>query len=92
MQNCIEDAGRRVAAEGQRSGGHLVQHRAEGEQIGALIQRLAQGLLGRHVSDGAHRGAGAGEMRIVVHVSWASAAAAVFTGMAVANPKSMILA
>ena len=42
---------------GQRAGRHLVEHRAEGEQIGAGVEFLAFRLLRRHISHRAHHGA-----------------------------------
>ena len=54
-----------VAAKGQRAGGHLVEHDAEGEQVGAGVEFLAARLLGRHVGDGAQWRAGAGEVLVV---------------------------
>jgi len=38
---------------GNRSGGHFVEHGAEGEKVGAGIEFLAESLLRRHVGDGA---------------------------------------
>jgi hypothetical protein len=43
------------------AGGHLVEHQAKGEAIGARVQLLAPHLLGRHVAGGAHRYASAGK-------------------------------
>ena len=54
-----------VSGEGRLAGTHLVEHDAEGKQVGALIERLAQGLLGRHVSRSAQSGAEAvGELEL----------------------------
>ena len=56
-----------VATEGADARKHFVQHRTEGEDVGARIGGLAAYLLGRHIArrthDHAHRGvrAGAGE-------------------------------
>ena len=36
-------------------GGHLIKHDPERKQVAARVQRLAPRLLGRHISDGAHR-------------------------------------
>ena len=66
IQYGLEDQRRSFASEGQRSRCHFVQNRAERKQVGAGIQLLALGLLRRHVSDGAERRTGAGEM-IRVH-------------------------
>jgi hypothetical protein len=49
------------AAEGHGAGGHFVQHGAERKKIAARVEFLAANLFGRHVSDGAHGGAGAGK-------------------------------
>ena len=46
-------------------GRHLIQHRTEGEQIGARIQLFRAHLLRRHVGDGAHRRARTGQMLLV---------------------------
>ncbi len=62
FQNAGEDDGVCVAAERERAGGHLVEHRAKAEKIAAGIERLAARLLGRHVGHRAERRAGAGEM------------------------------
>ena len=49
-----DDLGARVAVVGRRSGDHLVEHGAEGVQIASPVERrLAEGLLGAHVLDGA---------------------------------------
>ena len=44
----------RLSLEGAARGEHLVEQRAEREDVRAVIHRLAFGLLGRHVRDGAH--------------------------------------
>ena len=62
FQNRIEDQRRSVAAERQRAGRHLIQHRAKGKQIGARIQFFPFGLLGRHVSHRPHGRAGTGQV------------------------------
>ena len=46
------------------AGGHLIEHRAKREQIGAASSSLPAHLLGRHVGDGPERRAGAGEMLV----------------------------
>ncbi len=54
--------GRRLPAEGALARQHLVEHRAEGEDVGARVGLLTPHLLGRHVADrpehGARLGAG----------------------------------
>ena len=62
IQNRVEDDCRGFAAERQRAGRHLVEHGAEGKQVGAGVEFLAARLLGRHVGDRADGGAGAGEV------------------------------
>ena len=62
IENGIEDKSGGVAAEGQRSRSHFVEHGAEGEQIRAGVEFLAANLFGRHVGHGAESGAGTGEM------------------------------
>ena len=55
VQDRLEDDRRRVAGEGRASGGHLVEHRAAGEDVGPRVEGLAARLLGGHVRDGADR-------------------------------------
>ena len=62
MQDGFEDCAARLAAEGKDAGGHFVEHRTEGEKIGAGVHCFSADLLGRHVGDGADGGAGAGEL------------------------------
>ena len=50
---------RGIAPEGRATGGHLIQHRAETEQIGASIQVLASCLLRRYIRHRAQGSAGA---------------------------------
>ena len=45
----LEDGHRRVGAEGRMAGTHRIQDAAETEQVGAVIDGLAAGLLGGHV-------------------------------------------
>ena len=52
--------GGRVAVERALAGEHLVEDRAEGEDVGARVGRLAAHLLGRHVPERAHDDAGLG--------------------------------
>src|SRR5690348_11180958 len=49
----IEDGCGSLTTKGELARGHLVQHSAEGEQVGARVQRLAKCLFRRHVGDGA---------------------------------------
>ena len=65
IQDRVEDDSRTVSAEGQRAGGHFIEHRAEREQIGTGVQFFPSRLLRRHVSDGAERRAGAGQVLLV---------------------------
>ena len=62
FEDGVEDYGGGIAAEGNRAGGHFVEDRAKAEKIAAHVESFAAGLLGRHVSDGADGGAGAGEI------------------------------
>ena len=57
----MENYGGGWAIEGETAGGHLIKHCSEAEQVGAGVEGLAAGLLGRHVGDGAVGRAGAGE-------------------------------
>ena len=58
VQNGVEDQRRAVAAEGQRAGGHFVEHGPEGKQVGARVKFFAAHLLRRHVGDRAQRAPG----------------------------------
>src|SRR6267378_7849378 len=64
VKNRIEHGRRRFPAKGKLSGGHLVKHDAEREEIGARIQILAESLFGGHVGNGAKRGARTGEVLV----------------------------
>ncbi len=57
-----------IAAERPSTRRHLVHHDAEGEDVGALIQRLRFDLFGRHVRHGPEDGPGAGEPLLGDHV------------------------
>src|SRR5260370_38229825 len=61
VKNGIEHGRGGLSAKGKLSGGHLVEHDAEGEKIGAGIQILAESLFRRHVGNAAKRGGRAGE-------------------------------
>src|SRR3954468_24776291 len=53
------------AAEGRRTRQHLVAEDAERIDVGAMIDvGVAEGLLGRHVADGAERHSGARDARV----------------------------
>ena len=49
-----EDGDDGIALEWPLADGHLVEHDAEGEQVGPVIERAPVGLLGRHVRGRAH--------------------------------------
>ena len=51
------------AAKGRQPADHLVEHDAEGPDVGAVVDFGAFGLLGRHVADGADAGADASDCR-----------------------------
>jgi hypothetical protein len=50
LQNGVQGLNRRVAMERALPAQHFVQHRAEAENIRAMVRRLATRLLRRHVS------------------------------------------
>ena len=60
LQHRVHDFDCGVAAEGLFAGEHLVEHGAEAEDVGAMVDRLAAHLLRRHVWRGAHHHAGLG--------------------------------
>ena len=49
MHDVVQDLGEVRAAERQLAGGQFVENNPQTEQIGALVERLAQGLLGTHI-------------------------------------------
>jgi hypothetical protein len=63
FEDRVQRLDRRVAAERRASRQHLVEHRAEREDVGAVIAGAAADLLGRHVADGAEEAAGLGRRR-----------------------------
>jgi hypothetical protein len=62
VQDAVEHGARGRAGEGTLARHHLVEHRAEREEIGARVDRLAERLLRRHVGDGAERHARARQL------------------------------
>ena len=60
-QNLVEDHRWGFTAESPPARRHLIEHRAEAEEVGASIELLAPRLLRRHVGHRPHRQAGAGE-------------------------------
>src|ERR1700685_147548 len=61
VENFIEDAAGGFGSEWQDACGHFVKDDAEGKDVGASVERLAEDLLGRHVGDSADGAAGTGE-------------------------------
>ncbi len=61
FQDGVEDGVGGVAGEGKFAAEHLVEDDAAGPEIGAVVDLLAENLLGRHVADGAYDDAGFGE-------------------------------
>jgi hypothetical protein len=57
VEDAVEDDGGGVAWKTHASGGHLVEHHAEREEVGAHIELFGARLFRRHVGDGAHGGA-----------------------------------
>ena len=60
IQDGVEDDAGGISAKWQAARGHFIQHNAEREQVRARIEWRAAHLFRRHVSDRAHRAAGAG--------------------------------
>ena len=88
---------RSAAAKGEPSGRHFIEHGAQGKKIAAAVQFFSAGLLRGHVSHGAQRDSGAGqvidsaqrgERRAAGLVSDLAAA----VGTSFASPKSSTLA
>ncbi len=63
VQDGVEDDGLGVPLEGPVAGGHLVEHRAEREEVRARVGRQPARLLGRHVVDRAEDGPGRRQIR-----------------------------
>jgi len=63
VQDGIKQVGGRGSPEWQLGGGHLVQHRPEGEQVGAGVKLASARLLRRHICGCAHRRTRTGKMR-----------------------------
>ena len=63
IENRFRNHGGSFSAKGQDAGGHLVEHYAEGEKIGASVEFLAAQLFRRHVGNGADGGAGTSEVK-----------------------------
>ena len=61
LQNRVHRLDRRRAGERAFGGQHLVEHRAEREDVGARVGLLPADLLGRHVAERAHHDAGLGQ-------------------------------
>ena len=65
VQNGVEREPRRISTERQRTGRHFIEHHAEGKQVGARVEFLASHLFRGHVSHGAERGAGTGQLTFI---------------------------
>ena len=85
VQDRVEHGTGRGSGKRTLAGDHLVEHRAEREQVRARVDGLPKRLLGRHVGDGANRRAGtrqlgcgnaeaASRRRIVSGAGWLSLA------------------
>ena len=61
VQDRLEDDGVGVALERHLPGRHLVEHRAEREEVGPRVRELPPGLLRRHVVHGPHHRPGSRE-------------------------------
>ena len=62
----VQGHDRRVGGKGHLAGEHLVQHDAEGIDIGPAVDGLHEGVFGRHVLRRADAGAGARQARRLV--------------------------
>ncbi len=63
LEHRIDGGNPRITTERRRAGDHLVEDRAEGEDIGAVVDGLTANLLGRHVAQRAHGHTGLGQGR-----------------------------
>ena len=94
MQDGVKDHRRSISGERWAGCGHLVENRAEREQVGAGIKFFPGGLLRRHVGDRAHGGARAGQMDLAHYrrrITQRTSARRV-REPTLASPKSRILA
>ena len=66
IQNRIEDHSRSIATERQHSRAHLIENRAEGEQIRAGIEFFSPNLFRAHVSHRSDRDPGTGQVFLVM--------------------------
>ena len=62
VQDLVDDLGRRRPGKRHPAGRQLVEHDAEREQVGAMIDAASERLLRRHVRDGADHHAGDGHL------------------------------
>ena len=62
VQDRVKNVARTFSAERHRARYHLIENRAEREEIGARVQLLAAHLLRRHVSHRAQRGSRTGQV------------------------------
>ena len=81
VEDAVDDLGRRRAVKRHVPGQHLEEHDAEREEVGAMVDRLAERLLGRHVRHRADHRAGHGHLRRVT-------SAAAWPATNFARPKS----
>src|ERR1019366_7706264 len=63
VKYALENNGGSVAFERNPPGGHFVEDGAQGEQIATPVEFFSASLLGRHIGDGAYRGAWHRQMR-----------------------------
>ena len=64
VKDVIDDLGRRSAGERHPAGRELEEHDAEREDIGPVVDRMAERLLGRHVGHGAEHHPGDRDLRL----------------------------